>query len=83
MLGLPFADSDDFMGGVSTANATIQIQMTGRTKGNGTYNNHLAFGQPTMILTQDCLLKIWSFKSATRKQMEISHETIEQIALTV
>jgi len=83
MLGLPFADSDDFMGGVSTANATIQIQMTGRTKGASGFNNHLAFGQPTMILTQDCLLKIWSFKSATRKQIEITHETIEQIALTV
>ena len=27
MLGIPFADSDDFMGGISTANATIQIQM--------------------------------------------------------
>lgn len=83
MLGLPFADSDDFMGGVSTANATIQIQMTGRTKGASGFNNHLAFGQPTMILTQDCLLKIWAFKSATRKQIEITHETIEQIALTV
>lgn len=83
MLGLPFADSDDFMGGVSTANATVQIQMTARTKGGSSYNNHLAFGQPTMILTQDCLLKIWAFKSATRKQIEITHETIEQIALTI
>ena len=83
MLGIPFADSDDFMGGISTANATIQIQMTGQTKGPDGFNNHLAFGQPTMIITQDCLLKIWAFKSATRKQMEITHETIEQIALTV
>ena len=82
MLGLPFADSDDFMGGVSTANATVQIQMRGNRKTSG-FNNHLAFGQPTMILTQDCLLKIWSFKSATRKQIEITHETIEQLALTV
>lgn len=83
MLGLPFADSDDFMGGITTANATVQIQMTGETKGAGSYNNHLTFGQPTMILTQDCLLKIWSFKSTTRKQIEITHENIEQIALTV
>ena len=83
ILGLPFADSDDFMGGISTANATVQIQMTGATKGSNGFNNHLAFGQPTMLLTQDCLLKIWSFKSATRKQIEISHETIEQVALTV
>ncbi|WP_405289849.1 hypothetical protein [Methanobrevibacter sp.] len=83
MLGLPFADSDDFMGGISTANATVQIQMTGKTKGATGYNNHLSFSQPTMIMTQDCLLKIWSFKSATRKQIEITHETIEQLALTV
>ena len=83
ILGLPFADSDDFMGGISTANATIQVQMTAQTKGSTGFNHHLAFGQPTMLLTQDCLLKIWSFKSATRKQIEISHETIEQIALTV
>ena len=83
ILGLPFADSDDFMGGISTANATVQIQMTGNAKGANSYNNHLAFGQPTMIMTQDCLLKIWAFKSATRKQIEITHETIEQLALTV
>ena len=81
MLAIPFADSDDFMGGISTANATIQIQMTGHR--NNVYNANVAFGQPTMIITQDCLLKIWAFKSSTRKQLEITHETIEQIALTV
>ena len=81
MLGIPFADSDDFMGGISTANATIQIQMTGDRQTGFSANN--TFGQPTMIITQDCLLKIWGFKSSTRKQMEITHETIEQIALTV
>ena len=80
-LGIPFADSDDFMGGISTANATIQIQMTGHR--NNVYNAGVVFGQPTMIITQDCLLKIWGFKSSTRKQIEITHETIEQIALTV
>ena len=80
-LGIPFADSDDFMGGISTANATIQIQMTGHR--NNVYNANVAFGQPTMIITQDCLLKIWAFKSSTRKQIEITNETIEQIALTV
>ena len=69
------------MGGISTANATIQIQMKARR--NNTYNASVTFGQPTMIITQDCLLKIWSFKSSTRKQIEISNETIEQIALTV
>ena len=82
MLGIPFADSDDFMGGISTANATIQIQMKGNRPANG-YNTAVSFGQPTMIITQDCLLKIWGFKSSTRKQIEITHETIDQIALTV
>ena len=81
MFGIPFADSDDFMGGISTANATIQIQMTGDRQTGFSANN--TFGQPTMIITQDCLLKIWAFKSSTRKQIEITHETIEQIALTV
>ena len=80
-LGIPFADSDDFMGGISTANATIQIQMTGHR--NNVHNANVVFGQPTMIITQDCLLKIWGFKSSVRKQIEITHETIEQIALTV
>ena len=47
------------------------------------FNTGVSFGQPTMIMTQDCLLKIWGFKSSTRKQIEITHETIEQIALTV
>ena len=82
MLGIPFADNDDFMGGISTANATIQIQMTGSRPSSG-FNTAVAFGQPTMIITQDCLLKIWGFKSSVRKQIEITHETIEQIALTV
>ena len=81
-LGIPFADSDDFMGGISTANATIQIQMTGTRPASG-FNTGVSFGQPTMIITQDCLLKIWGFKSSTRKQIEITHESIEQIALTV
>ena len=81
ILGIPFADSDDFMGGISTANATIQIQLTGHR--NNVHNANVTFGQPTMIITQDCLLKIWGFKSSTRKQIEITHETIEQIALTV
>ena len=81
-LGIPFADSDDFMGGISTANATIQIQMRGTRPSSG-YNTGVTFGQPTMIVTQDCLLKIWGFKSSVRKQIEITHETIEQIALTV
>ena len=81
MLGIPFADSDDFMGGISTANATIQIQLTGDRQSGFSANN--TFGQPTMIITQDCLLKIWAFKSSTRKQLEITHETIEQLALTV
>ena len=81
-LGIPFADSDDFMGGISTANATIQIQMTGKRPASG-FNTAVNFGQPTMIITQDCLLKIWGFKSSTRKQIEITHETIEQVALTV
>ena len=85
MLGIPFADSDDFMGGISTANTTIQIQMTAERSASNVnnYNAGVSFGQPTMIITQDCLLKIWGFKSSTRKQIEISHETIEQIALTV
>jgi hypothetical protein len=82
MLDIPFADSDDFMGGISTANATIQIQLTGHRAASG-FNAAVPFGQPTMIITQDCLLKIWGFKSSVRKQIEITHETIEQIALTV
>ena len=56
MLGNPYADSDDFMGGISTANTTIQIQMTGTRNNN--YNIGVAFGQHTMIITQDSLLKI-------------------------
>ena len=58
-LGIPFADSDDFMGGISTANSTIHIQMTGKRPASG-FNTAVNFGQPTMIITQDCLLKIWT-----------------------
>ena len=54
------------MGGISTANAAIQIQMKGHR--NNVHNKDVVFGQPTMVITQNCLLKIWSFKSSTRKQ---------------
>ena len=75
MIGIPFCDSDDFMGGISTTGA-VQIEMSGQRE-YLTNNEYLV----TTICFEDAFLKIRSMKPDGRPQIEITNATIEQIAM--
>ena len=73
MIGIPFCDSEDFMGGISTT-GTVQIELSGnREKIYGTQY------RATAICFEDALLKIRAVKPDGRSQIEITNATIEQI----
>lgn len=76
MIGIPFCDSDDFMGGLSTV-GTVQIELSGIRDGTGAARSYLV----TAICFEDCYLKIRSIKPDGRSQIEITNATIEQMAL--
>ena len=75
MIGLPFCDSEDFMGGISTT-GTVQIELTGERDKLETITY-----KATAICFEDALLKIRAVKPDGRSQIEITNATIEQIAL--
>ena len=74
MIGIPFCDSEQFMGGISTA-GTVQIELAG--------TRHKSAGTPpytaTAICFEDALLKIRAVKPDGRPQIEITHASIEAI----
>ena len=79
MIGVPFCDSEDFYGGISTS-GTIQIELNGnRLKPETAYG--LTQYRATAICFEDALLKIRSVKPDGRSQIEITNAAIEQIAL--
>lgn len=76
-LGIPFADSEDFMGGISTV-GTVQIQYTGDRDGPDELKAK-KFTKPIALFTEDALLKIRSMKPAGAPQIGITTASIEQI----
>ena len=76
MIGIPFCDSDEFMGGISTV-GTVQIELSGQ-RANIAVNRPY---QVTAICFEDCYLKIRAVKPDGRSQIEITNATIEQMAL--
>lgn len=76
-IGIPLADSEDFMGGISTS-GTVQIQLTGSRLTNGGIDN-VDFGNPVSIFTEDAILKIRSMKTPGSPQISISEASIEQV----
>ena len=77
MIGLPFCDSEDFMGGISTS-GTVQIELHGDRKGDPAALNNIVY-RPTCICFEDALLKIRAVKPDGRSQIEITNASIEQI----
>ena len=76
MIGLPFCDSEDFMGGISTA-GTVQIELSGnRPKIEGTTIKQYS---ATAICFEDALMKIRAMKPDGRSQIEITNASIEQL----
>ena len=67
MIGVPFCDSEDFMGGISTT-GTVQVELFGeRVKKTATVKKYRA----TAICFEDALLKIRAVKPDGRSQIEI------------
>ena len=80
-IGIPLSDSEDFMGGISTA-GTVQIQLTGKRLTNGGIQN-VSFGCPVSIFTEDAIMTIKSMKPPGAPQIDITYATIEQILAAV
>ena len=76
MIGIPFADSEDFMGGISTS-GTVQIELAGDRLAMEDVKE-LRF-KATAICFEDALLKIRAVKPDGRSQIEITNASIEQI----
>ena len=76
-IGIPFADSEDFMGGISTT-GTVQIELSGYRQ-VGTNIKSTQFISPVGIYYQDAFIKIRSIKPVGRSQIEITNASIEQI----
>ena len=76
-IGIPLADNEDFMGGISTA-GTVQVQLTGSRLTNGGIGG-VAFGNPVAIFTEDAILKIRSMKPPGAPQISITHASVEQV----
>ena len=74
MIGIPFCDSKDFMGGISTT-GTVQIELHG-TRDKISNIKYKA----TAICFEDALLKIRAVKPDGRPQIEITNASIEQLA---
>ena len=75
MIGVPFCDSEDFMGGISTT-GTVQVELFGeRVKKTTALKKYRA----TAICFEDALLKIRAVKPDGRSQIEITNASIEQL----
>ena len=73
MIGIPFCDSEDFMGGISTT-GTVQIELTGERR----LLPDIKY-RATAICFEDALLKIRAVKPNGRPQIEITNADITQI----
>ena len=82
LIGVPFCDSEDFMGGISTS-GTIQVELNGtRMKPTANYildTENATKYRATAICFEDALLKIRAVKPDGRSQIEITNAAIEQI----
>ena len=76
-IGIPFADSEDFMGGLSTT-GTVQIELSGDRQVD-TAVRSAKYIAPVGIYYEDVLLKIRSQKPMGRSQIEVTTASIEQI----
>ncbi|KAH0790652.1 hypothetical protein GPJ56_005429 [Histomonas meleagridis] len=76
-IGLPFAEGEDFMGGISTT-GTVQIELFGDRLANTAMKN-VTYIAPTGIYFEDALLKVRAMKPDGRSQIEITNASIEQL----
>lgn len=80
MIGIPFCNDEDFMGGISSAGA-IQVELSGNriTRDNNSIGTKSWNTPPTAIFFEDAFLKLRSLKPPGQPQCMITKATIEQI----
>ncbi len=79
IIGIPFCDSEDFMGGISTT-GTVQIELSGDRKKPDAGLDLVKY-RATAICFEDALLKIRAVKPDGRSQIEITNASIEQVLM--
>ena len=79
---VPLSTDEDFMGGISSAGSTVQIELVGdrdsvvlASKGTGVNYTEA----PVAIFLEDKLLKIYSMKPPGKPQIQITSATLDQI----
>jgi len=79
---VPLSTDEDFMGGISSAGSTVQIELVGdrdsvvlANKGTGVNYTEA----PVAIFLEDKLLKIYSMKPPGKPQIQITSATLDQI----
>ena len=83
-IGIPFADSEDFQGGVTTGGAVqielLQSKLPATETWTSLYNRE--FGRPVTYFLQDMILKIRAMKPPGLPQISLTNATIEQIEMS-
>ncbi|KAH0799809.1 uncharacterized protein GO595_007530 [Histomonas meleagridis] len=77
-IGLPFAEGEDFQGGISTT-GTIQIELHGNRVNTTDYLATSPNASPVGIYFEDAILKIRSVKPEGRSQIEITNASVNQV----
>ena len=79
MIGIPFCNDEDFMGGISSQ-GSIQVELSGsRIAKNAIVSAKNWTTSPTAIFFEDSFLKLRSLKPPGQPQVMITKATIEQI----
>ena len=77
---VPLSTDEDFMGGISSNGATVQIELIGdRDAISDTLNTLNLTEAPVAIFLEDKLLKIYSMKPPGKPQIQITNATLDQI----
>ena len=79
---VPLSTDEDFMGGISSAGSTVQIELVGDRDSLVMANKGAAVAHteaPVAIFLEDKLLKIYSMKPPGKPQIQITSATLDQI----
>ena len=80
VFAVPLSTDEDFMGGISSNGATVQIELIGDRDGIcDTVNDENYTEAPVAVFLEDKLLKIYSMKPPGKPQIQITNATLDQI----
>lgn len=80
VFAVPLSTDEDFMGGISSNGATVQIELIGDRDSLADDMNDIEHTEaPVAIFLEDKLLKIYSMKPPGKPQIQITNATLDQI----